>query len=131
LSSHTFLLSPVFSSGFLNSSYFSTCINCELKPFEKTKTLPTGFLSKQKPRKGRLVIKQIYNVLSFATMIWHAKICPLLAGLPARTLVCLWQAPGVLHHIMILGRERRKIFINNTDFQWKEKMLLRMRTGIV
>lgn len=31
------------------------------------------------------------------------------------TLVCLWQAPGVLHHIMIRGIERRKIFLNDKD----------------
>jgi REP element-mobilizing transposase RayT len=30
-------------------------------------------------------------------------------------LVCLWQAPGVLHHIMIRGIERRKIFRDDKD----------------
>jgi len=30
-------------------------------------------------------------------------------------LVCLWQAPGVLHHVIIRGIERRKIFKDNKD----------------
>ena len=34
---------------------------------------------------------------------------------PDLMLVCLWQAPGVLHHIMIRGIERRTIFRDNKD----------------
>jgi len=34
---------------------------------------------------------------------------------PEMTLVCLWQAPGVLHHIIIRGIERRNIIRNNND----------------
>jgi len=30
-------------------------------------------------------------------------------------LVCLWQAPGVLHHVIIRGIERREIFKDNKD----------------
>jgi len=42
--------------------------------------------------------------------------CLPLAGLPASgRLVCLWQAPGVLHHVMGRGIERRKIFLNTKN----------------
>jgi len=30
-------------------------------------------------------------------------------------LVCLWQAPGVLHHVMGRGIEKKNIFVNNKD----------------
>jgi len=31
------------------------------------------------------------------------------------TLVCLWAGPRILHHIMIMGIERRKMFRNHKD----------------
>ena len=45
----------------------------------------------------------------------HATTHPTRRLFASGRLVCLWQTPGVFHHSMIRGIERRRIFKNNTD----------------
>ena len=57
-------------------------------------------------------------------MICHVKSYPPLASLPSRTHL-------VLHHIVIRGIDRQKIFSSYTYCRWKEARLLRMRMSFV
>jgi len=50
--------------------------------------------------------------LQYDMKMISAKVCQ---DQPDLTLVCPWQAPGVLHHIVIRGIGRRKIFRNHKD----------------
>ncbi len=45
----------------------------------------------------------------------YAKISPIRRLSASGRLVCLWQTPGVLHHVIIRGIERRGIFRESKD----------------
>ena len=57
------------------------------------------------------------NVICGAIRACMPRIARLDTCLPLAWLACLWQAPGLLHHVIIRGIERRKIFNDDKDLE--------------
>ena len=53
-------------------------------------------------------------------LVHSAESCP---GQHDEALVCLWQAPGVLHHVIIRGIERRRVQVRSLICYWAVREL--------